>query len=239
MIQRNAHIVQCRREVHEDGTPDAAKRCVTEAGGSEDSSLSGRFEWRVFSSRQDDDVSAAFEALPGTRSRDAREDVYLLGPAGNGMSVKVRGEEYLEAKMHIGSFEGFERWKPAWRIALPVELETVRSALGEYEMKDIPALRNCSLDAGLLIEATAFAHEDVRWARVRKTRVSVKLPAGEIAETVQVDSDAWSGFSMAVEGENLDRTMQLRDRLGLGAWRNRSYPDFLFDPENRSGGSVT
>ncbi len=200
--------------------------------------MSGRFEWRTFSACTEDGFNAAFEALPGKRTRDEREDAYLLGPAGGGMSVKVRGGKYLEAKVRIGEFEGFEQWRPAWRIALPVELETVRSALGEHEMKDIPALRNCSLDAELLIEATAFAREGVRWRRVRKKRVSVELPSGEFAEAVQVDSEVWSGFSMAVEGENLERTMCLRDRLGLGARRNMSYPEFLSGPESRSGGIV-
>lgn len=181
------------------------------------SAIVPRWEWRVFGDRFPV-AEAEFAARTPTGVQDS-DETYLLTPSGD--NVKVRDALLDVKELQEVDADGLERWAPILKAAFPLaaaDAAVAAEALGLPPPADGPMP---TLEA--LLGATATADARVRVARVRKHRVRYAV-GGCMAEVSDIEVDGHPARTIAVEGEDRAAVLATVRAMGLGGYRNTSYP---------------
>lgn len=177
-----------------------------------------RWEWRTFGQRFGA-ADAAFAALTPDSTHDS-DELYLLAPDAD--TVKVR-DDLMDIKvLREVNADGLERWEPVLKASFPLgadDVETVRRALRLTASDD--------LRAGATLEATLAAitgpGHTVRAVTVHKHRVRYTI-GGCMAELSEVEADGLPIRTIAIEAADGDAVIAAVRSVGLGGYRNTSYP---------------
>lgn len=178
-----------------------------------------RWEWRVFGDRFPL-AEADFTARTPTGVQDS-DELYLLTASGD--NVKVR-DELLDIKvLQEVDRDGLQRWSPVLKARFPLTLADAATALRSLGISGRAPDAPITLDA--LLEAVT-PHGAVRVVRVRKHRVRYSV-GGCLAEVAAIEVDGRRGRTVAVEGEDPGAVLTTVRSMGLGGYRNTSYPEGL------------
>ncbi len=180
-----------------------------------------RWEWRVFG-HGFPIAEADLAARTPTGVQDG-DELYLLTDSGD--NVKVR-DDLLDVKaLQEVDAHGLQRWSPILKAPFPLSAEDARTAFRSLGGAAATSSDGApTLDALLAAVATADGH--VRVARVRKHRVRYSV-AGCLAEVADIEADGRRTRTIAVEGEDATAVLAAVRAMGLGGYRNTSYPDGL------------
>jgi hypothetical protein len=181
--------------------------------------MMGRLEFRVFG----DDLGKSRDALRQgyrVRGHEMRDDLYLLG--GDPARVfKLRDASALDLKRHVAREAAFDRWEALGCVTLPAtgaDLAATFTGLPSFD----PARVH---DAEAVV--AAFVHAGHRAIPVRKERTQYEAD-GCLAEITRVSAGPGvTSWTVAIEGEDKAALEDLRQRLGLAAFQNVSYPQWL------------
>jgi exopolyphosphatase/guanosine-5'-triphosphate,3'-diphosphate pyrophosphatase len=164
-------------------------------------------------------AEADFAARTPTGVQDS-DELYLLAPSGD--NVKVR-DELMDIK-HLQEVDahGLERWSPMLKAPFPLspaDAAAVSEALG---IGGAPtASEPVSLDA--LLAAHGGPVGPIRAVPVHKHRVRYRV-GGCLAEVADIEVEGRSARTVAVESEDPAAVLTTVRSMGLGGYRNTSYP---------------
>jgi hypothetical protein len=186
--------------------------------------MKSRLEFRVIADDLGDlhrAIRRAFRHLGDTR----REDLYFVGPE-PARSWKLRRGTGLELKCRLGRSGAFERWAPCARVKLPATGATIRAAFALQD--DLPPLDlDRTQDAAAVAGAFAGAGCEIVQMEKRRARYDAVIAT---VECTRIETATRSAQSVCIEGTDRHELEDLRMRLGLGEWTNRSLPDWLSTP---------
>jgi exopolyphosphatase/guanosine-5'-triphosphate,3'-diphosphate pyrophosphatase len=177
-----------------------------------------RWEFRVFGDRfpvAEED----FRARTPTGLQDS-EELYLLTASGG--NVKVRDDLLDIKELQEIDDAGLQRWSPILKATFPLgaaEVTTALDALGLAPIADLPT--PATLED--LVSAYAGPGGPMRAVRVRKHRVRYSV-GGCLAEIADIEVDGRPSRTVAVEGEDPIAVLTTLREMGLGGYRNTSYP---------------
>lgn len=179
-----------------------------------------RWEFRVFGER----FPVAEEALRAgapTGVQDS-EELYLFAPSGD--NVKIRDDLLDIKELQEVDADGLQRWSPVLKAAFPLSTEDAATALDALGLGHATTAPPRTLEA--LIAAHGVPAGPVRPIRVRKHRVRYSV-GGCLAELSDIEVEGHSIRTVAVEGEDKAAVLTTVRSMGLGGFRNTSYPDGL------------
>ncbi len=177
-----------------------------------------RWEWRTFG-QSFGPAEEAFAALTPGSTHDS-DELYLLAPGAD--TVKVR-DDLMDIKvLREVDADGLERWEPVMKASFPLgvaDLDTVRTSL---RLPTSVALGSGDSLEGTL-EGLARAGSPVRAVSVHKHRVRYTI-GGCMAELSEVEADGRTTRTLAIEAEDQAAVIAAVRAIGLGGYRNTSYP---------------
>jgi exopolyphosphatase/guanosine-5'-triphosphate,3'-diphosphate pyrophosphatase len=176
-----------------------------------------RWEWRSFGQRFGGaDQRLAQHTPGGTQDSD---EIYLLGPSGG--NVKVR-DALMDIKvLRETDAAGLEQWTPVLKASFPLDGAQVTQVFEALGLAAPPAAPSCTLDA--LLARLSEPGLGVRAVPVHKRRVRYTI-GGCMAELSEVLADGRPTRTLAVESEDAAAVLRAVAELGLGGYRNTSYP---------------
>jgi exopolyphosphatase/guanosine-5'-triphosphate,3'-diphosphate pyrophosphatase len=180
-----------------------------------------RWEWRVFGERfpvAEDD----FGARTPTGVQDS-DELYLLAPSGD--NVKIRDDLLDIKQLQEVDADGLQRWSPILKASFPLSAEDAATASRALGLASPPSLPS-PLSLQALLDAHGVPAGPVRPVRVHKHRVRYTV-GGCMAEVSDIDVDGRPARTVAVEGEDKAAVLTTVRSMGLGGYRNTSYPDGL------------
>lgn len=180
-----------------------------------------RWEWRVFGHRFPL-ADAEFAARTPTGVQDG-DELYLLAPSGD--NVKVR-DGLLDIKvLREVDADGLQRWSPILKAPFPLSIDDALAAYRSLAVGD-PARQSVPLTLEELLRGVTAPAGPVRTVSVRKHRVRYAI-GGCLSEVADIELDGHRTRTVAVEGEDAAAVLATVRSIGLGGYRNTSYPDGL------------
>ena len=142
-----------------------------------------------------------------------RTDTYII-TADTDLLSKLRGNRLFEVKRRCASREGFEQWGISIRSAFPLSPESLNDlpqSLSRPVGCETPeSLERMAVESGALV------------ASIRKHRRLFDIDTVQ-AEITEILGGGLPTLSIALEGEEFDRTRAVANDLGLTAFPNRDY----------------
>ena len=180
--------------------------------------ITPRWEWRSFGQRFGP-AERQLAALPAQGVQES-DELYLLSAAGG--NVKVRdGLMDIKALQQVDA-EGLEQWVPVMKAEFPLPAAAVVQVFGALRLP-VPALPRAAYSLDEFIATFAAPGSAVRRVQVhkRRTRYSIGGCTGELFEVV---ANGQTTRTLAVESEDPQAVFAAVRGLGLGSYRNTSYP---------------
>ena len=178
-----------------------------------------RWEWRAFG-ESFGEADAKFAALEPDGVQES-DEVYLLSPSVD-ENVKVRDQLMDIKKLEQVNADGLEQWKPVMKAGFPLpaaEANKVVAALG----LDLPSLSRPDYSLEQLVAELEKHGQNVRLVKVHKRRVRYKVE-GCTSEMSEISADGKKTRTVALELEDPARVIAAVRKLGLGGFKNTSYP---------------
>lgn len=176
-----------------------------------------RWEWRVFGSRFPV-AEMEFAARTPTGVQDS-DELYLLSPSGD--NVKVR-DGLLDVKvLQEVDRHGLQRWSPVLKAAFPLSGDDAQAGVRSLGGTDPGHEGSLTLDE--LLERASPLMGSARAVWVHKHRVRFKV-GGCLAEVADIEAAGRRCRTVAVEGEDPVAVLATARAIGLGGFRNTSYP---------------
>lgn len=180
-----------------------------------------RWEWRTFG-QSFGPAEAAFAALtPG--STHSSDELYLVAPGAD--TVKVR-DDLMDIKvLREVDGDGLQRWEPVMKAPFPLgtaDMRTVRTSLRLSPSDGVSTA--ATLEE--LLAAVVAPDGPIRAVRVHKDRVRYTI-GGCMAELSEVVADGHRTRTLAIEAEDAGAVIAAVRSIGLGDYRNTSYPQGL------------
>jgi exopolyphosphatase/guanosine-5'-triphosphate,3'-diphosphate pyrophosphatase len=176
-----------------------------------------RWEWRTFG-RRFGGAEGHFAALTPGGVQES-EELYLLSGAGD--NVKVRADLMDVKVLREVNADGLERWEPVMKAGFPLPAAEVAAVLAALRI-EAPALAREAYTLDEFVEELARP-AGVRPVTVDKRRVRYVV-GGCTAEVSDVTVDGIPTRTIAIEGEDAAAVAAAVRDVGLGDWRNTSYP---------------
>ncbi len=177
-----------------------------------------RWEWRTFG-QSFGAAEAAFAALTPGSTHDS-DELYLLAPGGD--TVKVR-DDLMDIKvLREIDANGLERWEPVMKASFPLGGADMRTLRASLRLPPAEALRPAYTLEETLSEV-ATPNGPVRAVTVHKGRVRYTV-GGCMAELSEVEADGHRTRTLAIEAEDGEAVFAAVRSIGLGGYRNTSYP---------------
>ena len=177
-----------------------------------------RWEWRVFG-RRFPAAEADFAARTPTGVQDS-DELYLLARSGD--NVKIRDELMDIKELQEVDEHGLQRWSPILKASFPL---SPADAMVVHEALGLPArpatTEPLALDTLLRVHAAPAG--PIRAVPVHKHRVRYSV-GGCLAEVADIEVGGRSVRTVAVEGEDPGAVLTTVRSMGLGGYRNTSYP---------------
>jgi exopolyphosphatase / guanosine-5'-triphosphate,3'-diphosphate pyrophosphatase len=182
------------------------------------SEITPRWEWRSFGPR----FGGAEKRLAALTPRGVQEsdEVYLLSAAGD--NVKVR-DALMDIKvLREVNADGLEQWTPVMKEGFPLAAAETKKVLEALQLP-VPPLSRSSYTLGEFLEQFAAPGGAIRAVKVHKRRARYTV-GGCTAEFSDVVANGKPTRTIAVESEDAAGVIRAVRELGLGGYRNTSYP---------------
>jgi exopolyphosphatase/guanosine-5'-triphosphate,3'-diphosphate pyrophosphatase len=177
-----------------------------------------RWEWRTFG-QHFGPAEAAFAKLTPGSTHDS-DELYLLTPDGD--TVKIR-DDLMDIKvLREVDGNGLERWEPVMKASFPMGVADMRTLRSSLRLPPSDTLRPAYTLEETLAEVVS-PDGPVRAVSVRKARVRYTV-GGCMAELSEVEADGHRTRTLAIEAEDGDAVIAAVRSIGLGDYRNMSYP---------------
>lgn len=180
-----------------------------------------RWEWRTFGPRFGP-VDAAFAALEPTGVQESDETYFLSGAGDN---VKVRADLMDVKVLEEVDADGLERWMPVMKAGFPLAAADVARVLTALRL-EVPALDRERYTLDDFVAAFAGPDGPLRAVAVHKRRVRYVV-GGCTSEVSDVVADGRATRTIAIESEDRAAVIAAVRSVGLGSYRNTSYPKGL------------
>lgn len=176
-----------------------------------------RWEWRSFGQHFGGADERLAQHTPG--GKQDSDEIYLLGPSGG--NVKVR-DALMDIKvLRETDAAGLEQWTPVLKASFPLDGAQVAQVFEALGLPAPPSPPSCTLEA--LLAQLSLPGLGVRVVQVQKRRVRYTI-GGCMAELSEVRADGQTTRTLAVESEDAAAVLRAVADLGLGGYRNTSYP---------------
>jgi exopolyphosphatase/guanosine-5'-triphosphate,3'-diphosphate pyrophosphatase len=177
-----------------------------------------RWEWRAFG--PDFPTAAAVFADLETSAHDSDERYFLVLA---GSTVKVRdGLMDIKALREVDA-TGLERWEPILKVPFPLSAEAVAEVVAALRLQPAVPLPPAATADEM---ADLLAAHGVRSVAVHKHRVRATID-GCATELTDVTANGRTTRTIAAESTDPGAVRAVAARIGLGAYRNTSYPGGL------------
>lgn len=171
-----------------------------------------RWEYRIWPSETAAPLDAVRQKGKMQQS-EYRTDTYVLSKSED-LSPKLRGNRLFEVKRKCETVEGFERWGVALRKEFPLTADDLniypKELHGASGCADPESLETAAVKNGLLV------------ASIRKHRSLFDIDTVQAGIT-EVLGGGLPMLSIALEGEDFERTKAVALDLGLTAFPNQDY----------------
>ena len=180
--------------------------------------ITPRWEWRAFGERFGA-AEAAFAVLTPSGVQES-DELYLLSEASD--NVKVR-DDLMDIKvLEEVDVAGLERWTPIMKAAFPLTGADVEAVCRALRLP-VPPLGEVAWPLERFVTELVDPSHTVRAVQVHKRRVRYSVD-GCMAEVSEVTAGGRSTRSIAIESEDPAAVVAAVRRMGLGGFRNVSYP---------------
>ena len=189
-----------------------------------------RWEWRTFG----DSFGAADAAFAQLTAKDVVEsdEIYFLSPAGD-ENVKVR-DKLMDIKiLQQVNADGLEQWMPVMKGTFPLPAAEVQKVFEAFKIAP-PALTRSDYTLEQFIDELAKPGDRLRVVNVHKKRARYTVD-GCMAEMTDVTADGKSIRTVALELADPAHVIATVRKVGLGGFRNISYPRGLKQLVGMSG----
>ena len=177
-----------------------------------------RWEWRSFDRRFGTAESRLHALTPGGVQES--DEIYLLH--GTGDNVKVR-DRLMDIKvLQQVDEDGLEQWTPVMKQSFPLPAEVV-AKVHEALRLPVPPLPRPGYSLDEFIADFAAPGCAIRAVKVHKLRTRFTV-GGCMAELSEVTADGKATRTIAVESPDAAAVIRAVRELGLGGYRNTSYP---------------
>ena len=184
----------------------------------------GRYEYRCWPGADTSVLGAVQDGWP-LETCEIRTDVHLVGAAGAGSNVKLRGGTRLEVKVMEGRCGPLEYWRMPLSVPFPLDrqaLRVLRARLGGLGPIDDDARTS----PAALISAIAGAGRPVRAVSLRKARLLFRRGSCRV-EITSARIDGHRRLTVGLEDPDPRSAMTAAHDLGLGRYPNRDYASVL------------
>jgi exopolyphosphatase/guanosine-5'-triphosphate,3'-diphosphate pyrophosphatase len=182
------------------------------------SEITPRWEWRSFGPRFGEAEKRLAALTPGAVQES--DEVYLLSGAGG--NVKVRAGLMDIKVLRQVNADGLEQWTPVMKAGFPISA-TDAARVFEGLQLPIPALSEKAYPLDAFIGQFAAPGGAIRAVKVHKRRTRFTV-GGCMAELSDVVANGRPTRTIAVESEDAAGVIRAVRDLGLGGYRNTSYP---------------
>ncbi len=177
-----------------------------------------RWEWRTFGSRFGIAEDRFAALTPGAIQES--DEVYLVGGAGD--NVKVR-DDLMDIKvLRETAADGLERWEPVMKASFPLAAADVERVFASLRLP-APALARDAYTLGEFVDDLVTPSGTLRAVDVHKRRVRYTV-GGCTSEVSDVTVDGMPTRTIAIESEDAAAVIAAVRSVGLGGYRNMSYP---------------
>ncbi len=180
--------------------------------------VNARWEWRSFG-RRFGKADRRLAELPSDAVQEG-DEIYLLSAAGG--NVKIRdGLMDIKVLRQVNA-AGLEQWMPVMKAGFPLAPTDAAKVFEAFRLP-VPSLSRASYTLDEFIKDFVAPGSAIRAAKVHKRRTHYTV-GGCMAEVAEVAVDGKSTRTVAVESEDAARVARAVEELGLGGYRNTSYP---------------
>jgi len=178
-----------------------------------------RWEWRTFGDNFGD-ADAAFAQLTPKDVVES-DEIYFLSPAGD-ENVKVR-DKLMDIKiLQQVNADGLEQWMPVMKGAFPLPAAEVKKVFDAFKIAP-PSLTRDDYTLEQFIDELAKPGDRLRVVNVHKKRARYTVD-GCMSEMTDVTADGKSIRTVALELEDPAHVIASVRKVGLGGFKNISYP---------------
>ncbi len=148
-------------------------------------------------------------------------DTYLVSRENDTNNVKLRYDQ-LDIKELINVQDGLEQWYPALKVNFPVESVQIRNDIFSSLKVKAPAFERENYSEEQFLTEVIWPHREVYQAQVFKQRFHFVID-GCMVEINELLVNGAAIGSIAVEAEQVDLVLNVRDMVGLGTYENVNY----------------
>jgi hypothetical protein len=180
-----------------------------------------RYEFRIWGVDLEA-VAGHLEELGTPAAIWSSREIYLLVPGFLDTNPKIR-DDTLDVKVLQRVVDGFEQWEPRLKCTFPVPAAVLESELFPLLGLDPPPLGLTQYEPSNFVADVVQPHPKLDAVEVTKARRIYDL-GPSIGEAAEVTIAGVRLTTVAIESEDLNSLRAMRDRLGLAARDNQSYP---------------
>lgn len=183
-----------------------------------------RFEFRIFGhgfGREIDEIRRRSVC----NAIEEVQDIYLVTTATDSNNVKIRGQS-LSVKKLISVEQELEQWRPSLKLDFPIAASAVKKKIFKALAVPVPSLDEEEFNTQTFILNIVRPHPEVRVAEVFKRRFLFQVEKCK----VEIDELLINGAaiqSLAIESEEADEVVRVRQLLDMQSYENVSYPVVL------------
>jgi exopolyphosphatase/guanosine-5'-triphosphate,3'-diphosphate pyrophosphatase len=179
-----------------------------------------RWEWRTFGSRFGTAEATVAALVAGDAA--VSDELYLLSGAGD--NVKIR-DDLMDIKiLQETNADGLEQWKPVMKAGFPLAAADVGAVFSALRLP-VPSLARDRYTLDEFVDELARP-AGVRPVRVHKRRARFSI-GGCVGELSEVVADGRPTKTIAIEATDPAAVIAAVREVGLGDYRNTSYPRAL------------
>jgi exopolyphosphatase / guanosine-5'-triphosphate,3'-diphosphate pyrophosphatase len=182
------------------------------------SEITPRWEWRSFGPRFGEAEKRLAALTPG-RVQES-DEVYLLSGAGG--NVKIRAALMDIKVLRQVNADGLEQWTPVMKAGFPIGATDAAKVFEALQLPS-PSLSRKGYTLDEFLGEFAAPGGVIRAVKVHKRRTRYTV-GGCMAELSDVVVNGKPTRTIAVESEDAAGVIRAVSELGLGGYRNTSYP---------------
>ena len=180
--------------------------------------ITPRWEWRSFGPHFGEAEKRLAALTPGGVQES--DEVYLLSSSGG--NVKIRAALMDIKVLRQVNADGLEQWTPVMKAGFPISASDAARVFEGLQLP-IPALSEKGYTLDAFIGQFAAPGGAIRAVKVHKRRTRYTV-GGCMAELSDVVANGKPTRTIAVESEDAAGVIHAVRELGLGGYRNTSYP---------------
>jgi hypothetical protein len=152
--------------------------------------------------------------------RESRE-IYVLSTGNNENNTKIRDDK-MDIKVIVKEEQGLEQWAPRMKGEFPMAVEMIRDEVFPVFGVPVPRFERSCYTLDQFQHELIWSHNDLSAARVFKRRFGFTVN-GCITEIADLLVNGAAIRTVAVESEDSEAVLQVKEMLGLGEYENVNY----------------